>query len=100
MSESIAMDTLVQGKTDSELLKIMVSALTSNENLLLNKLTNKSNYQDNLPDAEIIAAICRHVNTRITVSVAAKRPNSILDTYGSTETGTLDAATPMSVSED
>jgi hypothetical protein len=62
------MDALVSGKTDSELLEIVVYALISNENALLDRLVNKPTYTTNLPDAAIIDAVCRAVRSRVATS--------------------------------
>ena len=75
MGKFRAMDTLVKGKTDTELLEIVVYALTAEENHLLNRLTNKNVYGENLPDAAIVDAICRHVLDRVGVKVIGAEDN-------------------------
>lgn len=63
--ETVAMDALVNGKTDSELLEIMVQAIMSNNETLLGKMTGTNVYTNNDPDAAIVGAICRHIVSRL-----------------------------------
>jgi len=61
-----AIDILVSGKTDSELLNALVSCITDNDNDLLSALRANTNYNDKTnANIEVLAAIVNCVQDRM-----------------------------------
>lgn len=60
-----AIQLLVQGKTDTELLEAIVKCLTDNEDDLIAKLHQQTNYsQDTVANLKVLAAIVHNVAER------------------------------------